>query len=353
MIDKSFCVSSYLAFRYLWKDDVDFFEGFHHKLLKLQPDEKKVKVWSDIDIDIHIGHILNEINSKYRKIGVLLSGGMDSAIVASYLLPGSHAYTFCATDSSVFDQDLQRAKKYCEHLGLIHHLVEISAEDFISLTPLVMKTKCAPVHSIEPQILKAALQAKQDGVEIMLIGDGADYVFGGMNLLLAKEWDYQEFIDRYIYIDPVKVLKQPDRHAMDLFLPYARPNGGIDFLKFMTGPNTEESYNSYWNAFKTAGLEYLDPYENMVMGEPLDLKRVRNGESKYLIRELFKIRYPHYDIPEKIPMPRPLDTFLKDWEGPSRPEFIEGLNMKHFSSNQKWLMWCLELFLNLYNKPCQ
>jgi len=34
----------------------------------------------------------------------------------------------------------------------------------------VMIAKAAPVHSIEPQILQAALQAKTDGVDMMIVG---------------------------------------------------------------------------------------------------------------------------------------------------------------------------------------
>lgn len=84
------------------------------------------------------------------------------------------------------------------------------------------------------------------------------------------------------------------------------------------------------------------------MDEPLDLKRVRNGESKYIIRALFKTKYPEKDVPQKLPMPRPVDEYFKDWEGPQRPEFKKGINMHQFSGNQKWQMWCLERFLNLH-----
>ena len=45
----------------------------------------------------------------------------------------------------------------------------------------VIKAKAAPVHSIEPQILQAALQAKSDGVEMMFVGESSDLVFGGMD----------------------------------------------------------------------------------------------------------------------------------------------------------------------------
>ena len=44
-----------------------------------------------------------------------------------------------------------------------------------------------------------------------------------------------------------------------------------------------ESLNSYTNAFKIAGIEYLDPYSYMKMAEPLDFNRIRIDEPKYMV----------------------------------------------------------------------
>ena len=84
----------------------------------------------------------------------------------------------------------------------------------------------------------------------------------------------------------------------------------------------------------------------MKMGQPLDLKRVRNGESKYHIRELFKMKYPECPVPEKIAMARAVDYWLKDWYGPKRDEFIPGC-VQGMTGEQKFLVYSLERFLNL------
>lgn len=109
-----------------------------------------------------------------------------------------------------------------------------------------------------------------------------------------------------------------------------------------------ESLNSYTNAFKIAGIEYLDPYSYMKMAEPLDLNRIRNDEPKYMVRELFAKRYPTLDIPTKIPMPRAMNQWLKDYKV-SRPEFIPNCT-ENMTGDQKWLCWCLEQFLNMHEE---
>ena len=78
--------------------------------------------------------------------------------------------------------------------------------------------------------------------------------------------------------------------------------------------------------------------------------RVRNGEPKYLIRELFAKKYPNFPVPNKTPMPRPVDSYFEDWQGPTRSEFKKNLDMEKFTGNQKWQLWCLERFLNLIEK---
>ena len=334
-----------MAFRYIWKDGYDFFPGFKHKNFEPLPESERTPVRTAQQIGDNIQIQIDSLYERFGEVGILLSGGMDSAILASYLRPGSHAYTF-TSDTGVFDADIERAASYCRHFDLQHHLIDISFSDYQKYTPIVMAHKWAPVHSIEPQIYKAAIAAKKDGVKIMLVGESADLIFGGMDKLISKEWGFDEFVKRYTFLDPVSVLE----HPVDMSARYEpfRTKDGIDYLRFMDEVFSIESSSSYLNAFEVAELPYYDPYAKLIMADPLDLRRVRNGEPKYLIRELFALRYPGTVIPAKIPMPRPVDAIFKDWEGPSLPEFRKDIDMSQLTGNQKWQLWCAELFLDLF-----
>ncbi len=344
MTDKDFCLSSYIAFRYIWKNGVDFAEGFQHKNFCPLEDKDRVRVRTSEDIDREIQKQFDELYGKYDNIGILLSGGMDSANLAAYLKPGSHAYTFNSV-SGEFNADVERAKVYCEKLHLNHHLIDITMEDYEKYTPIVMHYKFAPVHSIEPQIFKAAELAKKDGVQLMIVGESADLIFGGMDKLISPEWTFDAFVKRYTFLDPYLVLANPVSQSA-LFEKYRKGEDGIDVLKFMDEVFSIESSSSYLNAFGAAWMPYYDPYAKLVMEEPLDMQRVRNGEPKYLIRGLYAIKYPELEIPFKIPMPRPVDAIFKDWEGPKRDEFRKDIPMAQLTGNQKWQLWCAELFLN-------
>ncbi len=345
MADKDFCLSSYIAFRYIWKDGMDFCEGFQHSNYRPIDDDKRIPVHTSEDIDREIQRQFDELYAKYDNIGILLSGGMDSANLAAYLKPGSHAYTFNSA-SGECNPDVERAKVYCKKWQLNHHLIDITMDDYERYTPIVMRHKFAPVHSIEPQIYKAAELARKDGVQLMIVGESSDLIFGGMDKLISPIWTFDAFVKRYTFLDPQLVLTNPVDQS-EVFERYRQGENGIDYLRFMDDVFAVESSGSYLNAFGAAWMPYYDPYAKLVMADPLDMERVRNGEPKYLVRGLYALKYPELEIPFKIPMPRPVDAVFRDWQGPKRPEFRKDIPMDQLTGNQKWQLWCAEQFLNM------
>ena len=346
MVDKEFCMSSYLTYRYIEDPDKEFAEGLKHATDSVFSGGKKTPVRTAEDIAEAYRRAFDE--KKDIKLGILLSGGMDSACLAAFMPAGSHAYTFRFLGGRYRDVEMARAKLYADKYGLILHYVDIDWSVVEKNLPTIMKRKGAPVHSIEPQIMEGALRAKDDGVEMMVAADGSDLVFGGMDKMLSKDWDYDEWVNFYTFCDPSKVLNEP-KDVSYLFERYRLPGNKVDYLRFIEEVFGYESSGSYCNAFICADMKYqpfYDPSGMVRMAEPLDLERVRRGESKYLIRELFRLCYPEMPVPEKIPMPRPVDTYFAKWKGPTRPEFKKNLDMTGFTGNQKWQIWCLEKFLD-------
>ncbi|PAF45321.1 asparagine synthase-related protein [Helicobacter sp. 11S02629-2] len=342
MVDKTYCMSNYLAFRFISNVNINFYSGLKHSKYTILDKPYKVRLAVDVD------KILKEKIMQFyepKKTALFLSGGIDSAILASYLPKDTKAYTFKCIGENAIDETSQ-AKKYTHRYALSHEIIEMHWSDFEKLTPKLLESNQVPFHSIEVQLLKAALHAKTQGIEKIIIGDSADYIFGGMDKLLSKDWNFEEFVTRYNYIEPSKALKDYVDVTSE-YEKYKLPNNKIDFIKLINNDMLVESLSSYANAFKLAGISFLDPYSYMQV-EHLDLQRIRAGEPKYLLRELFKKAYPDINIPTKIPMPRAMDAWLKDYKT-SRPEFIKDCTVG-MSGDQKWLCWCLEQFLNMYEK---
>ncbi len=341
-VDKDYCMSSYLCFRYVADKEIIFKEGIVHKDHEQVLEGDKIPCRDAEEIDKHIREMLEKVD--LSKAAVFLSGGMDSAILASYMPRGTRAYTAKCVAKSAIDETA-RARQYCEIYGLEHIIVEVRWEDYLNTMDALMLRDGSPFIPNEPQAYALAQRAVLNGDRIIIYGDCADTEFGGMDKLLSKDWDYEGWIKRFTFLDPRKVLKNP-RDVSGVYKQYCTRENKIDYIKFISEVYAESAAGALTNAFKLAGVSYLDPYERLKMAEPLDLKRVRSGDSKYLIRDLFRMKYPMLDIPEKIGMSRPAEEWMKDWEGPVRKEFLPDC-MEGLSGEQKLLLYSLERFLNL------
>lgn len=347
MIDKNFCMSQYLAFRFVFDENKDFFPETKHKIFKTADLPWFEKVKNADEMKAVIDRVISEKGCTAENSAILLSGGMDSATIAASMPKGSRAYTFKSMVEGAVDE-VNQARKYANAYGLDLHIVEITWDDFEKYAPILMKSKGAPIHSIEVQLYKAALQAKADGVSKIAVGESADLNFGGMDKMLAKDWTFDEWVKRYNFCDPAKIVKHPV-DVTSVYEPYRIGTNGVNFVDFIQQVFGLESSNSYAHVIDMFGFDYVDPYAYMGMAEALDLQRVRSGDSKYLIRDLFRKCYPNIPVPNKIPMPRAVAIWLKDWKGPTRKEFLPNC-IAGLSGDQKWQLWCLEQFLNMHDR---
>ena len=347
MVDKIYAMSSFLQYRTVCDPQVSFttaMDAPRKKNVSFRGSRTPIHMSDELLLFIE-NYILKSMEN--RKVALALSGGIDSAICAKYMPKGSVAYTFkCVVPGKNVTDESIRAKEICRINNLEHRIVEIYWEDFESLSPILMKHKRAPFHSIEVQIYKAALQARKDGFEGLLFAEGADVVFGGLSGLLSRDYALGEFVERYSFVMPYKVLK--DFTIITELVENYCDGGFIDAHGFIEQQFFLEYINSYDNACDAACMEFLSPFMHMVH-QPLDMRRIRRGEAKYLMREAFTTLYPHLPLTEKTPMPRPMDEWFANWEGPKRPEFWENCHV-NMTGDQKYYIWALERFLNLLDE---
>ena len=120
-------------------------------------------------------------------LGVFLSGGLDSSIVAAVMAreapPGTTIRSFAAgtADSS----DLDAARRVAEHLGLEHHERVYTDDEVLDVLPDVVRStesyEPSLVRSAVPNYLLSELAARH--VKVVLTGEGADELFAGYHHL--------------------------------------------------------------------------------------------------------------------------------------------------------------------------
>jgi asparagine synthase (glutamine-hydrolysing) len=138
--------------------------------------------------------------------GVLLSGGLDSSLVASICarhisrrsssFPKLHSFTIGLENSP----DIQAAQKVADYLGTTHHAYTYTlAEGADAIREVIRSIETYDVTTIRastPMYLMAR-KIKAMGIKMVLSGEGADEVFGGY-LYFHKCPNAQEFYDETV-----------------------------------------------------------------------------------------------------------------------------------------------------------
>lgn len=341
-VDKKYCMSSFLMYRAVIDEEKCFSKQYIPSHFKV--DFPRTPIANSFELENTMKKLLEEWTAD-GKAALALSGGIDSAVLAKFMPKGSKVYTFqCVVPGKEVTNEVPQASKYVKECGLEHEVIEIYWEDMEKYAPLLMKSKGAPIHSIEVQIYKAALKAKQDGYERLIFGETSDINYGGLDKFFFDDWTVGKWLERYCYVMPYLALKEYEVINKPV-RPYVK-DGIVDVHEFLRNFTLETSMGSYLNACKCAGIEFKSPYLMTYMSQPLDYKRIQNGESKYLVREVFERLYPNMEVPVKISMPRPMAEWFSNWDGPKRVEFWKNCT-KNMDGDQKWLVWALEKFLNI------
>jgi asparagine synthase (glutamine-hydrolysing) len=134
--------------------------------------------------------------STERPMACLLSGGLDSSIIAGLVrqyhitheLPQLETYSIGLEGS----EDLKYAKLVSEHLGTKHTEVVVTEADFLNAIPEVIKA----IESYDTTTVRASIGnyllgkyiAKHSEAKVIFNGDGADELCGGyLYMYLANE----------------------------------------------------------------------------------------------------------------------------------------------------------------------
>ena len=183
--------------------------------------------------------------------GVLLSGGLDSSLVASICarhmarrsgnFPKLHSFSVGLEGSP----DLQAAKKVADYLGTIHHSYTYTLEEGADAVRAVIKTletyDVTTIRASTPMYLMAR-KIKAMGIKMVLSGEGADEVFGGY-LYFHKCPNAQEFndeckdkLDRLYMYDCLRCNKAMSAWGVEPRVPFL----DADFLQVAMNLNPEE-----------------------------------------------------------------------------------------------------------------
>ncbi len=168
-------------------------------------------------------NILTNICAKEDHDGILLSGGLDSSILAYHIKP-KYSITISIDKESpdYFYSSLIAKKKY----SINHHMINISYDEVLTnIEELIEEFK-----TFDPIFLKNSVVqligfkiAKEMNINSLVIGDGADELFAGYNFL-HKYTEDPERLDKKINsliqnMDFISI-KFSNKLGLKIFLPF-------------------------------------------------------------------------------------------------------------------------------------
>lgn len=170
------------------------------------PEVTNTKEIDDICADIR-GIIQKSLDNRldfHRPTASLLSGGLDSSVIAALAAPmykkvhGDRLKTF-AVGIGGESGDIKGARVMAEHIDSDHHEYIVGIEDVVKILPDVIYN----LENFDPSLVRSAAanfliseHAKEHGVEVLLSGEGGDEVFCGYMYL--KDFDADELRRRQV-----------------------------------------------------------------------------------------------------------------------------------------------------------
>lgn len=377
-------ISSYFSFRYPVLTNT-MFNGYES--IDPSHDCKPRMIETDIsysDAVKTVEKLLIEAVAKlvepYKRIGVTLSGGLDSSIITAIIK--KH---FCSkelfTYSSGFEgmNEFEFSKVVADLYSNKHEQIWFYRDDFLgenSITKALIKSKRAPVHPNETAIAIMAQRARIDLCDVVLCGEGSDEIFGGYNNLLKLFVHYHEdnsdfytfFLDNYryfskgetkdilnekYYVDDLEFIKTIFREEE---CPAAIHNQVFYFLQRVHARGLLERAE---NALGFSGFNNAFPFFDSALVSfvnllPFDYKIRWHGNHdtpKYILKKIAE-KYLPTDIVHrnKIAFPVPYEKWFEDFQMPSlNKEIFKINNLERFNGWKKFMIYNLNHFIEIFN----
>lgn len=170
----------------------------------------------------------------FQRIGIIFSGGIDSVLIA-YLAARMVPEVICYTSGVTGSSDIVYARQIADRLGLKLKVCELNQEGVERLVPEVMNviedSNAGQVEVALP-VYCAVKLAHEDGIKVMLTGQGADELFGGYSWYAkVVEKEGYKILRRHMTEDLLllykETLEREDKitmaHSIELREPFLDP----------------------------------------------------------------------------------------------------------------------------------
>jgi len=260
-------------------------------------------------------------------VGVLLSGGLDSTIIAG--LAGKSDTWTVGFD---FDNEFYWSRIAAKKFGTNHHEIFIHTDEFWEIANYLIKSRQEPLSVPNEVLIYKMSQSINSVNRVILSGEGADELFFGYDRIFAwamnHEWNIENFDQYYSYGThrDFEILEE-------ILAPVSECKKNIDKISlFFQRYHLHGLLRRLDNSTMMCSIEARVPFVDHRLVEYLHVTRasdkIQNGIAKAPLKNAFKNLVPMEIIDRpKVGFPVPLDRILQKQDQP-----------KHFhKSMDRWL----------------
>lgn len=222
---------------------------------------------SEISYCSELSYMLNEIITKENARGLLLSGGLDSSIIASFQKP---EYTFTVTLDGSNASDSHYAKMIADQYNSNHIAIKIKTKELLTIEEKIIELfrTFDPIFIRNSSVIFAGVQkANELGVSTLLTGDGGDELFAGYNYLKR-------------YFKDIRKLEEEVKRLWDI-MHFPSVRIGNFFNVKITSPYLDEEFMKFAKSIDISMK--IGQYQNRLWG-------------KFILRKCFE-KWQHQEIP--------------------------------------------------------
>ena len=206
------------------------------------------------------------------KVGIFLSGGLDSSLTSFYAKKEKvnlESYSICVDEKSF--NEIENAREMSRHLDIKLHETKLNNKIFSLNFEKILKLLDEPIGAPTyiPMFFLSKLAAKN--VKSVLSGDGADEIFGGYD-----NFNYLK-IFKYINLFKLNKLFSKAKNLINL-IPISKNNLSLDFKlrRFSQGMEVDEIFQ---NAFFLSSLSLKD--HEALFNEKFDFEEILDEVIKF------------------------------------------------------------------------
>jgi len=170
------------------------------------------------------------VDNTERPIACLLSGGLDSSLIASLVkqLHKGDLHTWSIGFEG--SEDLKYAQIVADHIGSIHHSIQVTEEEFLFAIPEVINA----IESYDTTTVRASVGnwliskkiKESSNAKVIFNGDGADEVMGGYLYFheapdsIAFDKECRKLLSDIHYFDVLRSDRSISSHGLEARTPF-------------------------------------------------------------------------------------------------------------------------------------